>query len=37
MAILSSMLAWRITMDREARQATVHGVTELDTAELLST
>ena len=26
-------LAWRIPMDRGARQATVHGVTESDTTE----
>ena len=29
----SSILAWRISMDRGAHQATVHGVTELDTTE----
>ena len=28
MATHSSILAWRITMDREAWWATVHGVTE---------
>ena len=33
----SSILAWRIPMDRGAWQATVHGVTELDTTEQLST
>ena len=33
----SSILAWRISMDRGARRATVHGVAELDTTEQLST
>ena len=28
MAIHSSILAWRIPMDREACQATVHGITK---------
>ena len=37
MATHSSILAWRIPMDRGAWQATVHGVTELDTTEQLST
>ena len=38
MAIHSSILAWRIPMDREACQATVHGNhKELDTTEQLST
>ena len=38
MAIHSSILAWRIPMDRGAWQATIHGVTEeSDTTELLST
>ena len=32
----SSILAWRIPMDRGAWQATVHGVAELDTTEWLS-
>ena len=31
MASHSSILAWRIPMDRGAWQATVHGVAELDT------
>jgi len=30
-----SILAWRIPMDRGAWQATVHGVTESDTAEVI--
>ena len=33
MVTLFSILAWRIPMDRGAWQATVHGVTESDTAE----
>ena len=33
MATHSSVLAWRIPMNREAGQATVHVVTELDTTE----
>ena len=33
----SSILAWRIHMDRGAWQATVHGVVESDTTEKLST
>ena len=37
LAIHSSIPAWRIAMDRRAWQATVHGVTELDTTEWLST
>ena len=32
----SSILAWKIPIDRGARQATVHGVTELDTTEQLN-
>ena len=34
-ATQSSILAWRILMDRGARQATVHRVAELDTTEHL--
>ena len=37
MATLSSILAWRIPMGRGAWRATVHGVSELDTIERLST
>ena len=37
MATHSSILAWRITVDRGAWWATVHGVTESDTTEPLST
>ena len=37
MATHSSILAWRIPMDRRAWQATVHGVTESDMTERLST
>ena len=33
----SSILAWRIPMDRGARQAAVHEAAELDMAERLST
>ena len=33
----SSILAWRIPMDRGAWQATVHGIPELDMTERLST
>ena len=36
MAIHSSILAWRIPMDREACQATVHGIAELDMTGQLS-
>ena len=36
MATHSSILAWRIPMDRGAWQVTVHGVTELDMTELLT-
>ena len=32
----SSILAWRIPVDRGAGQAAVHGVTESDTTEKLS-
>ena len=37
MATHSSILAWRIPMDRGAGQATVHGVTTSDTTKQLST
>ena len=37
MATHSSVLAWRISMDRGAWQARVHGVTKLDSTERLST
>ena len=37
MAIHSSILAWRIPMDRGAWRAAVHAVTESDTTEGLST
>ena len=33
MAIHSSILAWRIPLDRGAWQATVHGVAESDTTD----
>ena len=33
MATHSSILAWRIPMDRGAWEATVHGVAELDMTE----
>ena len=36
MAVHSSILAWRISMDRAAWWATVHEVTELDMTERLS-
>ena len=37
MATHSSVLAWKILMDRGAWQATVHGVAKSDRTELLST
>ena len=37
MATHSSVLAWRISMDRGAWQARVHGVAKLDSTERLST
>ena len=37
MATHSSILAWRIPMDRGAWWAAVHGVTELDMTEQLNT
>ena len=37
MAAQSSILAWRIPIDRGAWWATVHGVSQSDTAERLST
>ena len=37
MATHSSMLAWRVLMDRGAWEASVHGLAELDTMQLLST
>ena len=36
MATHSSLLAWRIPMDRGAWWATVHGITESDTTEQLT-
>ena len=36
MATLSSILAWKKSMDREAWRVTVHRVTELDTTECVS-
>ena len=35
MLIHSSILAWRISMDRGAWQTTVHGVAESDTTEMI--
>ena len=37
MATHSSILAWRIPIEKGAWRATVHGVAELDTIERLST
>ena len=37
MATQSSVLAWKIPMDRGAQWASVHGITESDTTERLST
>ena len=37
MATHSSILAWRISMNRGAWQATVHGVAELEKTERLTT
>ena len=37
MATYSSILAWRILMDRGAWRTTVHGITESDMTERLST
>ena len=37
MATHSSILAWRVPMDRGAWRATVYGVAELDMTEQLST
>ena len=37
MATNSSIIAWRIPIDRGAWWATIHGVAELDMAEQLST
>ena len=37
MAAYSSILAWRVPMDRGAWRATVHGVAEWNTTERLST
>ena len=37
MATHASILAWRIPVDRGAWWVTVHGVTESDTTEQLST
>ena len=36
MATHSSLLSWRIPIDRGTWQATVHGVSELDTTERLN-